>query len=230
MPPRRTARKDRSSYTRWTFRIFFSPQGGGKGSPRRREGGDRFFIENPRRGGGSPGQEGPRGRESVCSDLGNFDGGEAKYFFRRRNVHQVYMQSSHIAMLSMRYPSAGPKRGCINVGGLETRRKAAGKRHLPSNFNTSSNRLQKNIRRLVTQTCLCDTACDILRDHLENARVTPPPPPHTRQTYEQKSGQNMTPNVSKQGKLDSFATMFLFIFLPCMWGLGFQYDSATVVT
>ena len=35
--------------------IFFSARGGGRGTPRRREchraGGDRLFIENPRRGG-----------------------------------------------------------------------------------------------------------------------------------------------------------------------------------
>ena len=38
--------------------------------------GDRFFIENPRRGGGgSPAQEGPRGREGVCGKLGNLGGG-----------------------------------------------------------------------------------------------------------------------------------------------------------
>ena len=35
----------------------------------------------------------------------------------------------------------------------------------------------------------------------------------------------MTPNASKQGKLDSFGAIFLFIFLPCMWGLGSQNDS-----
>ena len=35
----------------------------------------------------------------------------------------------------------------------------------------------------------------------------------------------MTPNASKQGKLDSFGAIFLFIFLPRMWGLGFQNDS-----
>ena len=50
-------------------------------------------------------------------------------------------------------------------------------------------------------------------------------PPHTRQNYGQKAGQNMTPNASKQGNLDSFGAIFLFIFLPCMWGLGFQNDS-----
>ena len=34
-----------------------------------------FLIENPRRGGGLPGREGPRGREGVCCELGNFLGG-----------------------------------------------------------------------------------------------------------------------------------------------------------
>ena len=43
--------------------------------------GDWFlFIENPRRGGGSPGREGPRGREGVCSELGNFGGGLNIFF------------------------------------------------------------------------------------------------------------------------------------------------------
>ena len=42
-------------------------------------GGFGFLIESPR-GGGSPGQEGPRGREGVCSKSGNLGGG-AKYFF-----------------------------------------------------------------------------------------------------------------------------------------------------
>ena len=35
----------------------------------------------------------------------------------------------------------------------------------------------------------------------------------------------MTPHASKEGKLDRFAAIFLFIFLPCMWVLGFQNDS-----
>ena len=35
----------------------------------------------------------------------------------------------------------------------------------------------------------------------------------------------MAENAAKQGKLDSFAAIFLFIFLPCMWGLGLQNDS-----
>ena len=54
------------------------------GSPRRREGwgGVRLFllIESPR--GEGPGQKGPRGREVVCSELGNFGGGGGvKYFW-----------------------------------------------------------------------------------------------------------------------------------------------------
>ena len=54
-----------------------------------------------------------------------------------------------------------------------------------------------------------------------------PRPPHTRQKYEQTSGQNMTssPNASKQGKFGSLGAIFLFIFLPCMWGLGSQEES-----
>ena len=52
-----------------------------------------------------------------------------------------------------------------------------------------------------------------------------PRPPHTRRKYEQKSARNMAQNASKQGKLDSLAAIYLFIFLPCMWGLGFQNDS-----
>ena len=56
-------------------------------------------------------------------------------------------------------------------------------------------------------------------------RAGDPRPPHTRQEYEQKSGQNMTQNASKQGKLDSFGAIFLFIVLPCMWGLGLPNDS-----
>ena len=52
-----------------------------------------------------------------------------------------------------------------------------------------------------------------------------PRPPHTRQKYEQTSGHNMTPHASKQGKFGSLGAVFLFIFLPCVWGLGFQKES-----
>ena len=37
----------------------------------------------------------------------------------------------------------------------------------------------------------------------------------------------MTPNASKQGNFGSLGAIFLFIFLPCMWGLGFQRESWT---
>ena len=53
---------------------FFCLGGGEVGSPRRREGegGDDFFIENPRGGGvpGLVGAGGARGREGVCGALG----------------------------------------------------------------------------------------------------------------------------------------------------------------
>ena len=62
------------------FYFFCSGRGKG-GSRRRRAVADRFFIEKPRRGGGSPGQEGPRGREGVCSELGNLGGGGQIFFF-----------------------------------------------------------------------------------------------------------------------------------------------------
>ena len=59
--------------------------GGGEGGVRGWRGG---FIENPRGGClAGEGAGGPRGRESVCGDLG----GGAKYFFvRGRNSHQVH--------------------------------------------------------------------------------------------------------------------------------------------
>ena len=57
---------------RFGYFLFFFCSGRGKGeSEARRGGGDPFFIENPRRGGGGF-QEGPRGREGVCGELGNF--------------------------------------------------------------------------------------------------------------------------------------------------------------
>ena len=53
---------------------------GGRGRRRRRKGGFRFSIENPRRGGGLPG-EGARGRGLWRVSAGNFWGeGGAKYF------------------------------------------------------------------------------------------------------------------------------------------------------
>ena len=54
-----------------------------------REGGVRFLIENPRKGGGVLQEgDGLRGREGVCVELGHCGRG-GKYFFSGRNVHQV---------------------------------------------------------------------------------------------------------------------------------------------
>ena len=68
---------------------FFSARGRGRGVQRAAGGGGgegTVFIENPR--GGSGFQEGPRGREGICSELGNFGGRGLNIFFRGRNVHQ----------------------------------------------------------------------------------------------------------------------------------------------
>ena len=75
----------------------------------------------------------------------------------------------------------------------------------------------QNVHRFQVRTPICHI--------VPVSRAYPPPHPHTRQKYEQKSGQNMTPNPSKQGKFGSLRAMFLFILLPCMWGLGFQRES-----
>ena len=66
---------------RFGYFLFFFLLGNGEiGGPRLREGGGRFFIESTRRGGGSPGREGPRGREGVCGELRNFLGGGLNNF------------------------------------------------------------------------------------------------------------------------------------------------------
>ena len=52
---------------------------GERGSSRRQGGGS--IIENPRRGGISPGGGGAEVREGVCGELGNLG---AKYFFSGR--------------------------------------------------------------------------------------------------------------------------------------------------
>ena len=38
----------------------------------------------------------------------------------------------------------------------------------------------------------------------------------------------MTQYASKQGKFGSLGAIFLFIFSPCMWGLGLQNESPFV--
>ena len=65
--------------------MFLSARGGGRGSPRRQEGGDPFFTENPRRGGDF--QEG-RGAGRVSAANWGTGGGGLNIFFRGRNVHQ----------------------------------------------------------------------------------------------------------------------------------------------
>ena len=70
----------------------------------------------------------------------------------------------------------------------------------------------------------CDHCNVMISKRLVNQTSTSDPhPPHTRK-HQQKPGM-WPPNASKQGKLDSCAAIFLFISLPCMWGLGFQNDS-----
>ena len=60
--------------TWWTFRIFFfSARGRGRGSPRRREGGGRLLIENPKKGEYFPEKGEDRGAGRVFA--GNFGGG-----------------------------------------------------------------------------------------------------------------------------------------------------------
>ena len=60
----------------------------------------------------------------------------------------------------------------------------------------------------------CQNSCVFCSLHflqsLRNTLVTPAPP-HTRQKYEQTSGQNMTPNASKQGKFGSLGAILSFI-------------------
>ena len=80
---------NRYGHTWWTFRIFFifsSARGGGMGSLRRRGGGSFFVLRVL--GGLGFRTLGPRGREGVCSESGNFGGG-GNFFFRGRNVYQA---------------------------------------------------------------------------------------------------------------------------------------------
>ena len=68
--------------------FFFFCSGRGKGESEAPGGvGDRFFIENPRRGGRPGGAEGPEG---CLRRIGEFwGGGGLNIFFQGRNVHQV---------------------------------------------------------------------------------------------------------------------------------------------
>ena len=75
----------------------------------------------------------------------------------------------------------------------------------------------------------CRKSAEKVKKVPKKCRLVTPNPLHTRQKYEQTSGQNMTPNASKQGKFGSLGAICLFIFLPCMWGLGFQKESPSTV-
>ena len=71
--------------------FYFFCSGEGKGAGRGGEG--RFFIENPRRGGGLPGgwRRGGGGGEVPGGCLRGMGGGGLNIFFRGRNSHQVYV-------------------------------------------------------------------------------------------------------------------------------------------
>ena len=91
---------------RFGYFLFFSARGSGKGSPRRREeGGGRFLIENPSRGGLPGRAEGARGWEGVCGEFwaGGGVGGGLNIFFRGQNSHQdiVYELNSNRSNLSV---------------------------------------------------------------------------------------------------------------------------------
>ena len=72
------------------FYFFFFARGGGRESTRRQEGGGSIFKLKIPGGGGGGFQEGPRGWEVVCGELGNLGGGGLNIFFRGRNVHQDF--------------------------------------------------------------------------------------------------------------------------------------------
>ena len=66
---------------RFGYVLFNSVGRGGRGSPRRQEGGIGFLLKIPGGGGGFREGEGPRGREGVYGELGKFwGGGGPKYF------------------------------------------------------------------------------------------------------------------------------------------------------
>ena len=62
------------------FFLLWEGEGGVRGAGR--QGGSVFLLKIPGGGGSPEDGRGPRGREGVCSELGNFrGGGGAKYFF-----------------------------------------------------------------------------------------------------------------------------------------------------
>ena len=58
----------------------------------------------------------------------------------------------------------------------------------------------------------------------EHRKMPGTPTPNTRQKYEQTS-DDYGQYCWKTRENRQFAAMFLFMFLPCMWGLGFRNDS-----
>ena len=66
--------------------FFLSGRGKGESEVPGGEG-FHFLLKIP--GGEGGFQEGPRGREGVCGELGNLGGGGAKYFFSGRNVQGI---------------------------------------------------------------------------------------------------------------------------------------------
>ena len=81
--------RDMGDISHWAAKVdisdifyVFSGRGGVRESPRRQEGGGvgRFLLKIPG-GGGLQEGEGPRGREGVCSELGNFGGGGLSIFW-----------------------------------------------------------------------------------------------------------------------------------------------------
>ena len=101
-------KSDRSIRKR--FRFFFFRLGRGKGESEAPGGeGDRFSIENPRREG-SLGREGPRCREGVCSELGDFGGGGGlNIFWGGRNVHQAEASEKRCRKVTERVPKPKKK-------------------------------------------------------------------------------------------------------------------------
>ena len=59
------------------------------GSPRRREGGDRFFFTESPSGGGLRHRRGEGAGRVSAANRGILGGGGLNIFFRGRNVHQV---------------------------------------------------------------------------------------------------------------------------------------------
>ena len=77
------------------------------GSRRRRRWGIGFLLKSPGKGGGgAPGREVPRGREGVCSELGNLGGGGAKYFLWGPKCPPSKEHASPLPNISIRWPRA----------------------------------------------------------------------------------------------------------------------------